>query len=79
MNQPVNILVVEDDANVSTVLCARLESLGHRVVATAASGLEALDMLRQAAEAHFNMLRVWAGFSDTIPTWSPWISFWKAK
>jgi len=42
MNQPVNILVVEDDANVSTVLCARLESLGHRVVATAASGLEAI-------------------------------------
>ena len=43
MKAPTDILVVEDDPNVSKVLCARLESLGYRVVATAASGLEAIS------------------------------------
>ncbi len=43
MNQPVNILVVEDDPNVSTVLTARLESLGFRVCATAETGYEAIN------------------------------------
>ncbi len=42
MNAQINILVVEDDPNVSTVLCTRLESLGYRVVATAATGLDAI-------------------------------------
>ena len=44
MNRPTHILVVEDDPNVSTVLCARLESLGYRVVGTAVSGLEAIRL-----------------------------------
>ena len=43
MNQPVNILVVEDDPNVSTVLTARLESLGFRVCGTAETGYEAIN------------------------------------
>ena len=43
MNRPVNILVVEDDPNVSIVLAARLESLGYRVCATAETGLEAIS------------------------------------
>ena len=43
MHQQVNILVVEDDPSVSTVLCTRLESLGYQVVATATTGLEAVS------------------------------------
>lgn len=42
MNRKIRLLVVEDDPNVSTVLCARLESLGYEVVATAETGLEAI-------------------------------------
>ena len=44
MNRATQILVVEDDPNVSMVLCARLESLGYRVIDTAASGLEAIRL-----------------------------------
>ena len=44
MNRPTQILVVEDDPNVSMVLCARLESLDYQVVDTAASGLEAIRL-----------------------------------
>jgi CheY-like chemotaxis protein len=40
--QPVTILVVEDDPNISIVLSARLESMGYRVCATAETGLEAI-------------------------------------
>ncbi|BBO71649.1 hypothetical protein DSCA_55790 [Desulfosarcina alkanivorans] len=43
MQPPINILVVEDDPNVSTVLSARLESLGYRICATAETGLEAVS------------------------------------
>ncbi|WP_319521237.1 response regulator [uncultured Desulfosarcina sp.] len=43
MNQKIRLLVVEDDPNVSTVLCARLESLGYEVAATAETGLEAIS------------------------------------
>lgn len=43
MNRQVNILVVEDDPNVSTVLTARLESQGYRVCGTAETGFEAIS------------------------------------
>lgn len=43
MHRHINILVVEDDPNVSTVLTARLESLGYRVCGTAETGLEAIS------------------------------------
>jgi len=43
MNRKIRLLVVEDDPNVSTVLCARLESLGYQVAATAETGLEAIS------------------------------------
>ena len=43
MNQQIDILVVEDDPNVSTVLTARLESLGYHICATAETGLEAIS------------------------------------
>lgn len=43
MNRPINILVVEDDLNVSIVLTARLESLGYRICGTAETGLEAIS------------------------------------
>jgi len=43
MNKSINILVVEDDPNVSAVLCARLESLGYTICATAETGLEAIS------------------------------------
>ena len=43
MHRQTNILVVEDDPNVSTVLTARLESLGYRVCGTAETGLEAIS------------------------------------
>ena len=43
MNQQISILVVEDDPNVSTVLTARLESLGYRICGTAETGLEAIS------------------------------------
>lgn len=43
MAQKTNILVVEDDPNVSIVLTARLESLGYRVCGTAETGLEAIS------------------------------------
>ena len=42
MSRKTRLLVVEDDPNVSTVLCARLESLGYAVAATAETGLEAI-------------------------------------
>lgn len=42
MDQQVNILVVEDDPNVSIVLTARLQSLGYRICGTAETGLEAI-------------------------------------
>ena len=42
MNRSANILVVEDDPNVSTVLTARLESLGYRICATAETGYAAI-------------------------------------
>ncbi len=42
MQRSINILVVEDDPNVSTVLTARLESLGYRVCGTAETGFEAI-------------------------------------
>ncbi len=47
MNQKINILVVEDDPNVSIVLTARLESLGYQVCATAETGLDAIRAFRQ--------------------------------
>jgi two-component system, response regulator PdtaR len=40
---PATILVVEDDANVATVLEARLESFGHAVCAIATSGTKAIN------------------------------------
>ncbi|MCB2149731.1 MAG: response regulator [Deltaproteobacteria bacterium] len=43
MHRPISILVVEDDPNVSTVLSARLESLGYQVCGTAETGLEAIS------------------------------------
>jgi response regulator RpfG family c-di-GMP phosphodiesterase len=43
MHRPINILVVEDDPNVSTVLTARLESLGYQICGTAETGLEAIS------------------------------------
>ncbi len=43
MDRPINILVVEDDPNVSIVLTARLESLGYHVCGTAATGFEAIS------------------------------------
>lgn len=43
MNEPIKILVVEDDPNVATVLTARLESLGYEVCATAETGLMAIS------------------------------------
>ncbi|WP_173179905.1 response regulator [Desulfosarcina ovata] len=43
MDQPIKILVVEDDPNVSMVLTARLESLGYEVCGTAVSGLAAIS------------------------------------
>lgn len=43
MHRQINILVVEDDPNVSTVLTARLESLGYRVCGTAETGFEAIS------------------------------------
>ena len=43
MHDPTNILVVEDDPNVATVLTARLESLGYRVCAIAETGLAAIS------------------------------------
>ncbi len=43
MQQPINILVVEDDPNVSIVLSARLESLGYRICGTAETGFEAIS------------------------------------
>ena len=42
MQRPISILVVEDDPNVSTVLTARLESLGYQVCSTAETGFEAI-------------------------------------
>ena len=43
MHRQIRILVVEDDPNVSTVLVARLESLGYQVCGTAESGFEAIS------------------------------------
>lgn len=47
MTRKINILVVEDDANVSIVLTARLESLGYQVCATAETGLDAIHAVDQ--------------------------------
>lgn len=41
--QPTKILVVEDDANVSAVLGARLETYGYQVCATADTGKKAIQ------------------------------------
>ena len=41
------ILVVEDDTDIATVLCDRLQSMGHDV-RTAGDGMAALDALQQA-------------------------------
>lgn len=43
MNRQIDILVVEDDAHIATVLTARLESLGYRVCGVAATGTEAIS------------------------------------
>jgi CheY-like chemotaxis protein len=43
MKEKANILVVEDDINVATVLQARLESFGYRVCALASSGAKAIS------------------------------------
>jgi CheY-like chemotaxis protein len=43
MQRQTLILVVEDDPNVSTVLSARLESMGYRVCGTAETGFEAIS------------------------------------
>ena len=43
MRRQIKILVVEDDPNVSTVLTARLESLGYQVCATAETGFDAIS------------------------------------
>lgn len=43
MHPQVRIFVVEDDPNVSTVLTARLESLGYLICGTAESGFEAIS------------------------------------
>ena len=43
MHRQIRILVVEDDPNVSTVLTARLESLGYQVCGTAETGLDAIS------------------------------------
>ena len=47
MNQKINILVVEDDTNVSIVLTARLESLGYVVCATAETGPDAVRAVKK--------------------------------
>jgi two-component system, response regulator PdtaR len=49
LNKKINILVVEDDDNVSIVLSARLESLGYTVCATAETGS---DAIRAVAHHH---------------------------
>ena len=43
MHQPIRILVVEDDPNVSAVLTARLKSLDYHVCGTAVTGHEAIS------------------------------------
>lgn len=43
MHQPIRILVVEDDPNVSAVLTARLKSLDYSVCGTAETGNEAIS------------------------------------
>jgi two-component system, response regulator PdtaR len=47
LNRRINILVVEDDPNVSIVLTARLESLGYRVCATTETGPDAIRAVNQ--------------------------------
>ncbi len=42
------MLVVEDDADVATVLCDRLQAMGHDVL-TVGDGQAALDALQRAA------------------------------
>lgn len=42
MHPQASIFVVEDDLNVSTVLTARLESLGYRICGTAETGFDAI-------------------------------------
>ncbi|MGA6924539.1 MAG: response regulator [Desulfosarcina sp.] len=43
MHPQASIFVVEDDLNVSTVLTARLESLGYRICGTAETGFDAIS------------------------------------
>lgn len=43
-HRPIRILVVEDVANVATVLTARLESYGYEICDTANSGQMAIDL-----------------------------------
>ena len=47
LDRQINILVVEDDTNVSIVLTARLESLGYTVCATVESGSDAIRSVKQ--------------------------------
>lgn len=47
MHHPIRIFVVEDDPNVSTVLTARLESLGYRICGTAETGEDAIKNVRR--------------------------------
>ena len=44
--EPLNILVAEDEALTRTILRARLEKLGHHVVAEAENGVQAVDAAR---------------------------------
>jgi CheY-like chemotaxis protein len=47
LTRKINILVVEDNVNVSIVLTARLESLGYRVCATVETGADAIRAVDQ--------------------------------
>lgn len=47
LTRKIKILVVEDDANVSIVLTARLESLGYLICATAETGPDAIRAVSQ--------------------------------
>jgi AmiR/NasT family two-component response regulator len=44
--EPLHILVAEDEALTRTILRARLEKLGHQVVAEAENGVQAVDAAR---------------------------------
>lgn len=44
--EPLRVLIAEDEALTRTILRARLEKLGHQVVAEAENGLQAVDYAR---------------------------------